>query len=87
MFLEVVNVDLVQKSTSETLFDITKDISKFVGRWHTGTIRYFLDLSQRFWWWIGLNYNVTLAIYLVGKILKQLKNSRVFFVFVFLMTY
>lgn len=83
----VVVVDLVQKSTFETLFDIAKEISKFVGRWDRGTISYFLDLGQRFWWWIGHNYNVTLEIYLVGKIVKQLKNSRVIFVFVFLMTY
>lgn len=86
MFLELVNVDLAQKNTSETLFDIMKEVSKFVGWWGHGSY-YFLDLCQRFWWWIGHNYNVTLAIYLVGKIVKQLKNSRVFFVFVFLMTY
>lgn len=87
MFLELVNVGLVQKSTSETLFGITKEFSKFVGRGDTGNISYFLDLGQRFWWWIGHNYNVTLAIYLMGKIVKQLNNSRVFFVFVFLMTF
>lgn len=56
-----------KESTSQTLFNITKEISKFVWRWDTGTISYFLDFGQRFWWWIGHSYNITLAIYLVGK--------------------
>lgn len=84
MFLEVVNVDLVQNRTSESLFHILRKRSQIGGT--RILLDSFLTLFTKFWRWIRHNYNVTLAIYFVGKIVKQPKNSRVFFVFVYLMS-